>query len=199
MDIISFTDTIDPISDPKLKRAQSLVGTSAGRPEHDWYPTPSYATEALLMVEPFVGSILEPACGDGAISKVLLQNGHTVLSTDLIDRGYGEGGLDFISDAYPYRSDNIITNPPFTLAEPFVRHALTRSVGKVAMLAKVQFLEGVKRRRLFESTPLKRVWIFSKRLSLTRQGKKMKNSGMLCFCWFVWDHAHRGPSTIGWL
>ena len=61
------------------------------RVPHDFYPTPPEAVRALLSVETFEGSIWEPACGDGAISKVLLEAGHEVVSTDLIDRGYGAG------------------------------------------------------------------------------------------------------------
>ena len=61
------------------------------RVPHDFYPTPPEAIRALLSVETFEGSIWEPACGDGAISKVLLEAGHEVVSTDLIDRGYGAG------------------------------------------------------------------------------------------------------------
>ena len=69
-DLIFIPET--PI-DPKLKRAQSLVGTSEGRPEHDFYHTPPEATEALLKVEKFVGEIWEPACGDGSMSLVFLK------------------------------------------------------------------------------------------------------------------------------
>lgn len=61
------------------------------RVPHDFYPTPPEAVRALLSVETFEGSIWEPACGDGAISKVLLDAGHEVVSSDLIDRGYGNG------------------------------------------------------------------------------------------------------------
>lgn len=180
-----------------LRRAQSLVGTSAGRPDHDYYPSPPEATEALLRVEQFKGLIWECACGDGAISRVLEQHGHEVLSTDLIDRGYGEGGHDFLSS--PHRAANVITNPPFTLAERFVRLSLERTTGKVAMLAKLQFLEGAKRRTMFESTPLKSVYVFSKRLTMTRNGEKMKNSGMIAFCWLIWEHGYTGRPTLGWL
>lgn len=61
------------------------------RVPHDFYPTPPEAVRALLSVEAFEGSIWEPACGDGAISKVLLAAGFDVVSTDLIDRGFGSG------------------------------------------------------------------------------------------------------------
>src|SRR5271165_95785 len=46
-------------------RAHSLVGISPGRPNNDFYPTPAYATEALLDSEEFSGIIWEPACGNG--------------------------------------------------------------------------------------------------------------------------------------
>lgn len=61
------------------------------RVPHDFYPTPPEAVRALLSVETFTGSIWEPACGDGAISKVLIEAGFEVVSTDLIDRGFGTG------------------------------------------------------------------------------------------------------------
>ena len=181
----------------KLKRAQSLVGSSEGRPDHDFYPTPPEAVNALLEVELFEGVVWEPACGDGAICKVLEANGFTVVATDLIDRGYGETPHDFLTSKLT--CDNIITNPPFTLAEDFIKLGLTRTTKKVAMLCKLQFLEGAKRKIMFESTPLKNVWVFSKRLSMTRNGEKMKNSGMIAFSWFVWEHGYTGKPTIGWL
>ena len=94
------------------KNAQSIVGSSPGRNWQDFYPTPPEATEALLSVEQFTGGVWEPACGDGAISRVLEARGFTVTSSDLVDRGYGEPRRDFL--LFPaYRCiDNIITNPP---------------------------------------------------------------------------------------
>lgn len=183
--------------DEKLKRAQSLVGTSAGRPENDFYPTPPEATVALLERETFTGNIWEPACGDGAISKVLESAGFVVRSTDLIDRGYGIGDTDFLET--DDTADNIITNPPFTLGEEFIHKALACTTGKVVMLTKLQFLEGAKRKRMFESTPLKTVYVFSKRLTMTRNGEKMKNSGMIAFCWMVWEHGYTGQPSIQWI
>lgn len=187
----------EPRIDPKLKRAQSLVGTSAGRPDDDFYPTPPEATEALLAHETFDGSIWEPACGDGAICRVLMAHNHQVIATDLNYRGFGIGDTNFLTSEM--RAANIITNPPFKLAEEFIHHSLAQTTGKVAMLCKLQFLEGAKRKLMFESTPLKRVYVFSKRLSMTRNGEKMKNSGMIAFAWFVWEHGFDGDATLAWL
>lgn len=183
--------------DKNLKRAQSLVGSSEGRPADDFYPTPPEATQALLDAEKFDGVIWEPACGEGHISKVLEENGYEVKSTDLNYRGFGEGDTDFLKSMDEV--DNVITNPPYVLAQEFVEHALVCSKKKVAMLCKLQFLEGAKRKKMFEKTPLARVYVFSKRLTMTRNGEKMKNSGMIAFAWLVWDHAHTGEPVIRWL
>ena len=184
--------------DPKLKRAQSLVGSSPGRPDDDFYPTPAVGTQALMDVEKFTGEIWECGCGDGAMSRVLEANGYKVKSTDLTYRGYGETEpQDFLASTYV--SDNIVTNPPFSLGQEFVEHALAQSTGKVAMLCKLQFLEGKKRTEMFKRTPFKKVWVFSKRLTLYRDGIKMKNSGMIAFAWFVWDKQFKGEPTVGWL
>lgn len=82
------------------------------RTVYEFYPTPPEATRALLAVESFEGDIWEPACGDGAISKVLEAAGYQVVSTDLIDRGYGAGGHNFLKSDRPL-AKNIITNPPY--------------------------------------------------------------------------------------
>ena len=41
------------------------------RQTEDYYATPDIATELLCGLEVFSKDILEPACGEGAISKVL--------------------------------------------------------------------------------------------------------------------------------
>ena len=94
------------VIDPNLKRARSLVGTSPGRPPEDYYKTPPVATEALLRAETFSGLVWEPACGDGAICKVLEAHGIKTMATDLIDRGWGEAPLNRLTgvDALPGRT-----------------------------------------------------------------------------------------------
>lgn len=200
-DLVFFPNEAE--SKAKLKRAQSLVGTSAGRPDDDFYPTPPEATAALLAHEKFEGMIWEPACGDGAICRVLEDHGYTIKATDLNYRGYGVGDTDFLNQIEACNADanppNIITNPPFKLAEEFIWKSLSLTTGKVAMLCKLQFLEGAKRKKMFESTPLKTVYVFSKRLTMTRNGEKMKNSGMIAFAWFVWEHGYTGEPTVKWL
>ena len=66
------------------------------RAKHDYYATPPEAVEELLKVEKFTKKVWECACGEGHISKVLKAHGYEVISTDLIDRGFGEGYVDFL-------------------------------------------------------------------------------------------------------
>jgi hypothetical protein len=185
----------------KSARLRRMVGDDYADERHadDFYPTPPAGTLALLGVETFAGSIWEPACGDGAISKVLESRGHSVVSSDLVARGYGESGVDFLFEFTP-RAPNIITNPPFKLAVPFIERALSLTSGKVAMLLRITALEGTERRRLFASSPLARVWVFSKRLTFQRGGGEVTHGGgMLAFAWFVWEHGYTGKPTLGWI
>ena len=57
---------------------------------NDLYETPAVATLSLLAVEPLPPTVLEPACGRGAISKVLRTAGHTVIENDIVDYGHGQ-------------------------------------------------------------------------------------------------------------
>ena len=164
----------------------------------DFYPTPSWATQALVDHEPFEGMISEPACGDGAMAQVLIDNGLQVAASDLYDRGFGRSGIDFLKHIQVY--DNIITNPPYCLAERFTLHALSCSQKKVALLLRLAFLEGAGRQRnIFQKTPLVRVWLFSERVTFYPKGEERISGGTTAYAWFVWDHSHEGSPEIKWI
>jgi hypothetical protein len=99
----------------KLQGGQLAGGNPIrSRVEDDFYATPSEATEALLRVEHIVYPALEPACGEGHISKVIIGEHKSVISTDLINRGYGNKFVDFLKyDFDDYEVKTVITNPPF--------------------------------------------------------------------------------------
>ena len=170
------------------------------RETHDFYPTWPPATSALLSVEQFDGPIWEPACGDGAMAKVLEAAGHQVIATDLIDRGYGEGGRDFLME-WQARAPNIVTNPPFRWAQQFADRALMLTTCKVALFLRLAFLEGVERGAFFPQTPLARVWVMSRRVPMQKAKLQSEGDGhgVIAFAWFVWEHGHNGPPSLGWL
>lgn len=188
-----------------FKEAQKAVGhyTGGERPKGDFYATPPSAVEALLSVEKFGHTVLEPCCGNGAISKVLEAHQYNVISRDLHDWGYGETGKDFLTEPI-IDVDAVITNPPFKYSVEFAERAMEsvhNRYGKVAMLNRVQWLEGQKRRKMFERTRLSKVWVFSKRIPRMHRfdfdGKP--GTSLLCFAWFVFDWRYGGDTKLGWL
>lgn len=183
-----------------VSRARSLAGDNPeGRPEGDFYPTPDLATISLfasgyLPVLP----MHEPACGDGAISKLLISVGCPVYSADLYDRGYGETGIDFLTTT-ERKGEVLITNPPFRLGLDFLSHAYELGYQYIFLLAKLAFLGGIERSNLLEKTNLSRVLIFRRRPTFTRNGVPMTNGGMIEFAWFCWLPDHVGHPIIEWI
>lgn len=178
------------------------------RVEHDYYATDPAAVEALLKVErEFSQEIWEPACGEGHISEALRDAGYTVRSTDIVNRGYAhqDGTQDFLEwqpAAGTYNQDDIITNPPYKYAAEFVQHALDISAPgvKVAMFLKLTFLEGAKRRGLFETHPPKYVYVFRNRIDCWRNGiRPEKATKAVCYAWFIWKKGYAGDPAIRWI
>lgn len=130
--------------------------TTNKRRELDFYPTPAEVTHALMMFledEWFLGrisTVWEPACGDGAMSKVLGEYVTEVISTDIRETGYGMGGIDFLD--WSEKADAIITNPPFNQSSQFIEKAI-KEAPIVAMLLKSQYWHASKRTKLFTDYP----------------------------------------------
>jgi hypothetical protein len=178
---------------------RKALGTN--RQTDDWYRTPPQCTRALLRVEPFDMNVWEPACGDGAISRELEAQGYKVVSSDLINRGYGTPGIDFLATRELWATD-IVTNPPFELADEFALHALELGVRKLALLCRANWLEGQQRyERLYSQRKLARVWTFSPRQTLWRGDDEAENDGgMTPYAWFIFERDYRGDGYTGsWL
>ena len=127
-------------------------GDQSKRRELDFYPTPPEVTHALMQFLELHASakVWEPACGDGAMSKVLAAYVDSVRSSDIRQSGYGEGGVDFLATDHP--CDAVITNPPFNVSAEFIRHAL-KQAPIVAMVLKSQYWHAKKRTELFHESP----------------------------------------------
>src|SRR3954464_5791235 len=163
---------------PTTKRSADLGGP-------DFFPTPRWATFALIDNEKFDGDIWESACGDGTMSRVLEETGQSVRSSDLYERGFGEAGIDFLTPTTS--ADNIVTNPPYNCAEGFVASGVKHSKRKFALLLRLAFLEGANRANtIFAKIPPARVWVFSERITFYPSGVEPKGSGTTAYAWFVW-------------
>lgn len=168
------------------------------RVAEDWYQEPGWVVNALLDAEPIKGLSWDPSCGGGNIVTTMLIRGLTCIGSDIVDRDAGHRAVDFFDTSETV--SNIVTNPPYGVIEPYIRHALSSTTNKVCILARLALLEGIKRQKLLRETPLARVWVSSRRVSMPPGGSGIKASGgTVAYAWFVWDHSHSGPPTVGWL
>lgn len=175
--------------------------TEEEREQNDYYATDPKAAELLLELEDFHENIWECASGEGHLAKVFEKAGHNVKCSDLIDRTGDTEVIDFLDYEGTFDGD-IITNPPYKYAQDFVEKAMecVPDGGKVAMFLKLQFLEGKKRRKLFEKYPPKTVYVSSSRLMCAKNGEfdKMKDSGgsAVAYCWYVWVKGYTGDTVV---
>lgn len=94
--------------------------------------------------------------------------------------------------------DLVMGNPPFKVAEEFVRVGLPllHEEGHLIFLLRLAFLEGQGRRDgLFTEFPPKAVWVCSKRPSFQEDGK----TNATAFAAFVWQKGWEGNTSLDWL
>ena len=179
------------------------------REKNDFYSTDPHTLEIFLEALErdniqLHHDIWECACGKGHLSEVLLKEGYGVISTDLIDRGYGQTGekYDFLKINISDNKTDILTNPPYKYAKEFVEHSLDilEDGYYSIMLLKIQFLEGKERRKLFDKYPPKYIYVNSSRQACYINGDMSKKmNSPTCFCWYIWEKGYKGDPVIRWI
>jgi len=192
-------------------KGRALAGASEifERVENDFYATQPESLEKFLNLFDLTNckNFYEPCCGMGHLSEVLKKTytNSRVYSSDLINRGYGKGGIDFLKTKYKVRFDCILTNPPFKIAKEFIEKSLQITDKYVIMFLKIQFLESKDRKEFLENTPLKYVYVFSERQQPMRNGESInpttgkKWCSTMCFAWFIWEVGYVGEPSIRWI
>lgn len=171
------------------------------RQRHEHYVDEAWCSVRLFDEEAFAWPIWDPACGWGRIGDAASARGDGCISTDLIRRGYGTGGVDFLKTRKMWGgARSIVCNPPFDLMEEFATHALKLGAEKVAMIALVRRLPAA---RWLQKTPLTCVWLMTPRPSMPtgrhiKQGGKV-GGGTQDFCWLIWERGYTGFPVIRWL
>lgn len=182
------------------------------RIENDFYATNPKAVEMLLDNHEFLGEhILEPCVGQGHIAKTLnkhFPNLDSITCLDIVDRGYPNTIItDFLAWNTNETFDTIITNPPYSLSSEFIEKgmSLLSESGQMALFLKIQFLEGVKRKELFDKYPPKYVYVFRSRMATWSDGREINpDTGKkwittFCNAWYVWEKGSQTEPVIRWL
>jgi predicted RNA methylase len=200
----SFRDSYRWMGAPPLPyRPDGRIHPS--RAAFEFYPTPPEATRALLSVEAFDGNVWEPACGRGHISKVLEAAGVPVVSTDLVQRDFGQGGVDFFRETVS-RGKHIVTNPPYGrgLADDFVKHALELCAitdGKVAMLLNLSSLAHPIRHPLWVARPPAKVYVLDELVCWPEDDplQATRATPFHRYCWVVWYPQRVTATELSWI
>ena len=177
------------------------------RHPQDWYVEPEWCSRRLFQHVPFIGDILDPACGFGRIVIEAGRAGHEAYGMDIVRRTthINVEVCDWLEpDGRCW--DNIVSNPPFSLCSGdrplFIERCLQRARDRVAMLLPVKWLSAEKRSRWLQGTPVEIILMITPRPSMPpgpviEAGEKPGN-GLADFCWIVWRHGADG-SQFGWL
>lgn len=177
----------------------SANNASGKRREADFYPTPYCLTRLLLDSVTLQGRILEPACGNEAITRVLRERGYSYTDYDL------SLGTDFLSETQHFNT--IITNPPYSLSDEFITKAKEVS-DNFYFLLPLGYLHGKERYDNVycdKDYPLRSVSVFTRypmfEEELREDGKH--KTGMLVFAWFHFARRDLdeevGAPVIQWL
>ena len=187
---------------PALGISGAIAASMAkwARKPADLYPTPKDCTYSLLPhiahLLPADAKIWEPACADGMMVDPLREFGYNVMATDLRPgvKG-GAGGIDFLDPTSAYHSqtyDGCMTNPPFGIAEQFIRRAIQEAPVAV-MLLKAQYWNTKNRKKLFRETkPLMELNLTWRPAFLAEE---RGNSPLMDCSWMVWVRGHQGSCT----
>ena len=176
----------------------SANNATGKRKKSDFYETPYTLTRKFLDVEYFNknSTVCEPACGGGAITRVLKEH----WEDDKVTAYDQETNFLWETGEYDY----IVTNPPFSIAFEFIQRAKLVAKSKFALLLPLSYLHGKKRFDEIYSDRtygLERVYVFTRYPmlgeSLREDGKY--NTGMMVYAWYVWTNGYSGQPTIDWL
>ena len=190
------------------------------RVDSDFYATNPKAVHKLLLKYSINGSeILEPCIGNGNIANAIKDfynnKGLNVTGVDIVDRGYPNTIVhDYLTWKTDKKFDCIITNPPYSLAKEFVEKSMALlndgydgdgyPNGQLIMFLKIQFLEGAKRKELFEKYPPKYIYVFRNRMATWNNGEPLDPNGKrwattMCHAWFIWEKGSTTEPTVRWL
>ena len=173
--------------------------THKERQNEDFYATDPVATEWLLKLENIHDVVIDNSVGEGDLMFPIIKSGRKVIGFDIVNRFSQHPGFEFRNENWlDFNPDkllnaDIIFNPPYKLAQEFVEHSinLVEEGRKVCAFLKLQFLEGKKRKELFEKYPPKIVYVSSSRILCAKNadftGMREAGGSAVAYAWFIWE------------
>ena len=97
--------------------------------------------------------------------------------------------------------DLVYGNPPYSLAEEFVRRGIevVNDGGYVFFLLRLAFLESQRRIDLFKENPPKRVYVLQRRPSFFSANGRTRTTDATSYAMFLWQKDWIGKSELDWL
>lgn len=182
----------------------SSTNRSKSRELHiaDYYITPQHEIhrfwEEFSRYEQFTSDIkiLEP-CAGGKIDsdemsyvEVLKNFGFNNIDTiDIRDDSLAEIKGDYLKINCSQKYDLIISNPPFVISQEIITKALddVKENGFVIMLLRLNYLEGKSRKEFWLNNMPKYIFVHSKRMSFTKDGK----TDSIAYAHYVWQKGYK--------
>lgn len=183
------------------------------RIEHDYYPTPPDAVEALRIALCDIGGTIEdyewldPAAGAGTLLEWLgvpRQQRHAIeLRADAephllerVDRARLHVGVDALAVPWP-EGPNLVANPPFNLLDAFVRRIVAELDASekprvAAVLMPTQWLQAQSRADI---RPPKFLWALRWRANFRAEGGGAAHD----VAWAVWGTSEWLHTSMKWL
>lgn len=162
----------------------------------DYFPTPPWAARAgaelITNLDPQARTAWEPAAGGGHMAHGLADYFAEVRRSDVFDHGCDFAEANFLTAEAEqlvgdWRPDWVITNPPFKQGEAFARRGWQFARRGVAMLLRLQFIEGVGRHALFtRDCPLTVFAPFCERVPMVEGRWDPEASSATGYAWFIW-------------
>lgn len=183
------------------------------------FRTPMYVWDGLLDQFPayFTGRVLDASAGDGRLIGAILDRGnhkrHRMYDIRPEERQtWRRNGLfaeldgqcyikDFLLTRPRPRYDALVTNPPFSIAVPFVEHGLkwVKADGHVLILHRLNWLGTFRRSQWLKQMPLKEVLVIAKRPTWEVDSRPNNSSDTYEYAFFVFQKGYLDAPTVNWI
>lgn len=135
--------------------------------KNDELYTPEYAIKPLLKYLPKNIKIWECTdYGSSNITKILKENEYEVIKTH-------KDNFDFLNDKPNFEFDMIITNPPYSLKDEFIKKCYEYKK-PFALLLPITSLEGIERGKMFRKNGIE-LLVFDRRCNFIYNNAKKSN------------------------